>query len=329
MPTTSGALSRYSSHGPLSIVLAILYAMLIRPRALPRNGRVVVLAISSPSEMPRIEAAVRTLEERGLRVTLAGNIDHRYRGYLAGDDDERLEQLNHYLRSDDIDAFFFARGGYGAMRILDRVDYDAITANPRPIVGFSDVTALHQAVAVRCGVASFHGPMVNLDWFNGLSPDIEQWFWAMLAGEAPLTHQFNRDQVVFEGEADGVLFGGCLSLTTALTGTPYDFWVEDGVWFFEDTDEPVYRIDRMLTHLRLSGRLKKIRAVVIGTLKDCGSEAEIAALLHEFFAFSNIPVIRDLPFGHQGNNLLMPVGGLVRVSTRDRTLTLVEPAVRS
>jgi muramoyltetrapeptide carboxypeptidase len=302
--------------------------MLICPRALPRNGRVVVLAISSPAEMPRIEAAARALEERGLRVTLAGNIDHRYRGYLAGDDDERLEQLNHYLKSDDVDAFFFARGGYGAMRILDRVDYGAITANPRPIIGFSDITALHQAVAARCGVASFHGPMVNLDWFNGLSPDIERWFWAVLAGEAPLTHHFNSDQVVFDGDAEGVLFGGCLSLTTALTGTPYDFWVEDGIWFFEDTDEPVYRIDRMLTHLRLSGRLKKIRAVVIGKLKECGSGAGIDALLHEFFAFSNIPVIRDLPFGHLGDNLLMPIGAVVRISTGDRTLTLVQPAVR-
>ena len=190
--------------------------MLIPPRALQRNGHVAVLAISSPSEMPRIEAGVRTLESRGLRVTLASNIDHRHRGYLAGDDDERLEQLNHYLRSDDVDAFFFARGGYGAMRILDRIDYDAITANPRPIIGFSDITALHQAVAVRCGVGSFHGPMVNLDWFEGLTPDIEQWFWSMLAGDAPLTHRFERDQVVFEGEAEGILFGGCLSLTTAL-----------------------------------------------------------------------------------------------------------------
>ncbi|HEX7678571.1 MAG TPA: LD-carboxypeptidase, partial [Thermoanaerobaculia bacterium] len=125
--------------------------MLIRPGALPRNGRIVVLAISSPSEMPRIKAAARALEERGLRVTLGANIDHRHRGYLAGDDDERLEELNHYLKSDDVDAFFFARGGYGAMRILDRVDYDAITANPRPIIGFSDITALHQAVAARCG----------------------------------------------------------------------------------------------------------------------------------------------------------------------------------
>ncbi len=302
--------------------------MLIRPRALPRNGRVVVLAISSPSELLRIETAARTLEERGLHVTLAGNIDHRHRGYLAGDDDERLAELNRYLKSDDIDAFFFARGGYGAMRILDGVDYDAIRANPRPIVGFSDITALHQAVAVRCGVASFHGPMLNLDWCNGLPADIEEWFWSMLGGEAPLTHHFGPEQVVLDGEAEGVLFGGCLSLTTALTGTPYDFWIDDGIWFFEDVDEPVYRIDRMLTHLRLSGRLKKIRAVVIGKLKGCGSDAEIEALLHEFFASSNIPVIRDLPLGHHGDNLLMPIGAPVRVSTRDLTLTLAQPAVQ-
>jgi muramoyltetrapeptide carboxypeptidase len=302
--------------------------MLIPPRALRRNGRVVVLAISSPSEMPRIEAGVRALEQRGLRVTLASNIDHRHRGYLAGEDDERLEQLNHYLRFDDVDAFFFARGGYGAMRILDRIDYDAITANPRPIIGFSDITALHQAVAVRCGIGSFHGPMVNLDWFEGLTADIERWFWSMLAGESPLTHSFDASQIVLDGEAEGILFGGCLSLTTALTATPYDFWIDDGIWFFEDVEESPYRIDRMLTHLRLAGRLQKIRAVVIGKLKGCGSDAEIEALLHEFFASSNIPVIRDLPFGHHGDNLLMPIGGHVRVSTRDRTFTVTQPAVR-
>jgi muramoyltetrapeptide carboxypeptidase len=170
--------------------------------------------------------------------------------------------------------------------------------------------------------------MVNLDWFEGLTPDIEQWFWSMLAGEAPLRYSFDANQVVFDGEAEGILFGGCLSLTTALTSTPYDFWIDDGIWFFEDVEESPYRLDRMLTHLRLAGRLQKIRAVVIGKLKGCGSDAEIEALLHDFFAFSNIPVIRDLSFGHHGNNLLMPIGGVVRVSTGDRTLTLLQPAVK-
>ena len=236
---------------------------LVKPRALPANPRIAVLAISSPSEADRIEEAKRHLESLGARVTLAPNFLHSHRGYLAGSDDERAETLNRFLNSDDYDAFFFTRGGYGAMRILDRIDYDAVRRNPRPIVGFSDITALHQAVAVQAGVGSFHGPMLNLDFFNGLSPEIDSWFRRMLGGEAPLTHSFSRDQIVCEGEAEGVLFGGCLSLTAALIGTSYDFWIDDGIWFWEDVDESAYRIDRMLTHLRLSARLKKIRGVAI------------------------------------------------------------------
>jgi muramoyltetrapeptide carboxypeptidase len=301
--------------------------MLDKPRALPPGGRIAVVAASGPSERARIEEAAHRIEQRGHRVTIAANVDHRHNGYLAGPDEERLAELNHYLRSSDHDAIFFARGGYGAMRILDRIDFDALRRNPRPVVGFSDVTAIHQAIAVRCRLGSFHGPMLNLDFFNGLSPEIEEWLWSMLAGDAPLTHRFAPEQIVCEGEAEGILFGGCLSLTTSLTGTPFDFWIDDGIWFFEDVDEPLYRVDRMLTHLRLSGRLKKIRGVLIGKLKGCGSEAEMRALLLEFFDSHRIPVVRDLPFGHHGNNLVMPIGAAVRLSTRDHTLVVTEATV--
>jgi muramoyltetrapeptide carboxypeptidase len=303
--------------------------MLQRPRAInAASAHVGVLALSSPSDLTRTIEAKGKLEARGLRVTLADNIARSHRGYLAGSDDERAEEINRFLRSDGCDAFFFARGGYGAMRILDRIDYDAIRRNPRPIVGFSDLTALHQAVAAKAGVASFHGPMLNLDFCNGLSPGIEEWLWSMLAGDAPLTHRFDASNVLVEGDAEGILFGGCLALTTALVGTPYDWWVEDGIWFWEDVEEPVYRIDRMLTHLRLSGRMGKIRGVVIGKLKDCGSEPELHALFADFFGASGIPVVHNLPFGHYGDNLLMPIGAPVRLSTRDHALTITEPVVR-
>ena len=302
--------------------------MLTLPRALPPNGHIAVCAISGPSKMERVRLGAERLQRRGYRVSLAPNIDHNVRDYLAGPDDERLEELNRFLNSAEFDAFFFARGGYGAMRILDRIDYGAIRRNPRPIVGFSDLTALHQAAAVLANVASFHGPMLNLDFFNGLSPGIEQWFWSMLGGDAPLTHRFERQQVVRDGEAEGILFGGCLSLTTALTGTPYDFWIDDGIWFWEDVDEPLYRLDRMLTHLRLSGRFQTIRGVLIGKLKGCGSPAEIDALLHETFDFYGVPVVRDLPFGHQGDNLLMPIGAPVQLSTSNRTLTVTQASVQ-
>jgi muramoyltetrapeptide carboxypeptidase len=301
--------------------------MLIRPRALPHGAHIAVLAASGPSEVSRIEEAARAIEARGHHLTLAPNIGLRHRGYLAGSDDERVETLNRFLRSDEFDAFFFARGGYGAMRILDRIDYAAIAANPRPIVGFSDVTALHQAMAVKANVAGFHGPMLNLDFHDGLSADREEWLWSILAGEAPLTYHLGPDNVLIEGEAEGPLFGGCLALTAALMGTPYDFWIDGGIWFWEDTDEPVYRVDRMLTHLRLSGRMQNIRGVVIGALKNCGNEAEMLVLLRDTFGSLDIPVVYNLPFGHQGNNLLMPIGLPVHLDTRTRRLTLTEPAV--
>src|SRR5438477_954513 len=309
-------------------VLSPQSSVLIKPRAITQNAHIAVLAISSPSERDRIETAKQHLEARGARVTIAGNIAHSHRGYLAGSDDERLAELNRYLNSDEYDAFFFSRGGYGAMRILDRIDYEAIRRNPRPIVGFSDLTALHQAAATKANMATFHGPMLNLDFFNGLSPENERWFWSMLGGDAPLTHEFARNQIVCEGDCEGILFGGCLSLTTALIGTPYDFWIDDGIWFWEDVDEPTYRLDRMLTHLRLSGRFESIRGVAIGKLKGCGSEEEIDALLHETFDPYGVPVVRDLPFGHHGDNLLMPIGVPVRLSTSSAIMSITQAAVQ-
>jgi muramoyltetrapeptide carboxypeptidase len=301
--------------------------MLAKPRALPNNAHIAVLAASGSSERERIVEAAREIERHGHRVTLAPNIDRRHRGYLAGSDDERADELNRFFRAPEFDAFFFARGGYGAMRILDRVDWSAVAANPRPVVGFSDITAIHQAMATQANVGGFHGPMLNLDFHAHLSKDNERWFWSMLRGDAPLVRSFAQSDVLQAGEAEGVLFGGCLALTDSLVGTPYDFWVDGGIWFWEDVDEPVYRVDRMLTHLRLSGRMRHIRGVVIGRLKDCGNEPDLLDLLREFFGSYAIPVVTNFPFGHHGDNLMMPIGTTVRLSTSARTLTIPEPTV--
>lgn len=297
------------------------------PRALRPGGTIAVLAISSPSQRERIETAAAILESKGFRVLVAPNIAERERNYLAGSDRVRLEQINRALRDPAVDAIFFARGGYGAMRILEEIDWDAFRANPRPVVGYSDLTALHQAIARETGVTSFHGPMLNFDIYEGLSARSDAWLWSMLSGDAPLVHRFEPSQVLASGAAAGTLFGGCLSLTAALIGTPYDYWVDGGIWFWEDVDEPAYRLDRMLTTLRLAGRLQSIRGVMIGRLKDCGDEGEIASLLTAFFATSGIPVIRDLPFGHHGDNLLMPVGARCRIDTAAGTVEFPESVV--
>jgi muramoyltetrapeptide carboxypeptidase len=299
------------------------------PRALEPGGTIAVLSIASPSSEERIEPAVESLRSRGFQVRLSPNGYVRTQGYLAGDDETRLESLNHALRDSDVDAIFFARGGYGAMRILDRVDFDAVSRDPKPVVGYSDVTALHQAMASRAGVASFHGPMLNTDFFEGLAPDVDEWLWALLSGRAPMTWHFSDANVLSDGRASGALFGGCLSLTTALLGTPYDFWIDDGIWCWEDVTEPAYRIDRMLTTLRLSGRLASLRGVIIGKLRECGvgEHDQLESLFVQFFGSLGIPVLRDMPFGHFGNNLLLPIGRTIELDTRSRTMTLTEPVV--
>ena len=301
--------------------------MLKKPRRLRPGGHVAVLAISSPSERPRIEAAAEKLRTHGLKVTIAGNVGDREHLYLAGDDELRLAEINKAF-SADYDAFLFARGGYGAMRILERIDYAAIARDPRPVIGFSDLTALHQALATKVGVASFHGPMLNSDFVEGLSPEIDRWFWSMLAGQAPLVHRFQPSQVIAAGSAESIAFGGCLSLTNDLIGTPYDFWIPDGIWFWEDVGETTYRLDRMLTHLRLSGRFDRLQGVIVGKLKDCGPEpGQLDWLLHDIFGAMGIPVVRDFPFGHHGDNLLMPIGARIRIDTRQGAMTVVEPVV--
>jgi muramoyltetrapeptide carboxypeptidase len=302
--------------------------MLKKPRRLPPGAHVAVLAISGPSDLERIEAAADRLRGRGLRVTIASNVGERSHLYLAGEDDRRLAEINKAFADDRYDAFLFARGGYGAMRILDRIDFAAIGRNPRPVIGFSDLTALHQAIAATVGLASFHGPMLNSDFAAGLSPEIDRWFWSMLAGEAPLIHRFEQSQVIAPGRAESIAFGGCLSLTSSLIGTPFDFWIPDGIWFWEDVGESTYQLDRMLTHLKLSGRFERLQGVIVGKLKDCGPEPDqLDWLLHDIFGAMGIPVVRDFPFGHHGDNLLMPIGTRIRLDTLEGAMTIAEPVV--
>jgi muramoyltetrapeptide carboxypeptidase len=301
---------------------------LIKPSPLTPGGHIAVLAASSPSLPDRINAAADSLRDAGFRVTLAANLFERENQYLAGTDDVRANLLNEAFRSDEFDAFFFARGGYGATRILDQIDYAAFRRNPRPLIGYSDVTALHCALASQTGCGSFHGPMLNTDFYEGLSPEIGAWFSAVLGGGTP-EFTFDQTAVISAGAAEGVLFGGCLSLIIAMIGTPYDYWIPDGILFWEDVSEPTYRIDRMLTHLRLSGRFRQLKGVMIGRLKDCGGNdpQELDRLLDRFFGEAGVPVIRNVPFGHAGNNLLLPIGTRVHLDTMALSLRLSEPAV--
>lgn len=301
---------------------------MIKPRALYPGGRIAVVAISSPGEPARYDAGIDHLRALGYRAEAAPNLTTRSRSYLAGPDQLRLELINSVLHDSTWDAIVFARGGYGATRILDQIDWAAAAANPRPTIGYSDITAYMHAAWATHRFSTFHGPMVHLDFAAGLEPERQQWFTDALAGAAGLSWRVNGG-VITEGRAEGPLFGGCLSLVVAMMGTPLDGWIDDGIFFWEDVDEPTYRIDRMLTQLKLAGRLRRIRGVIIGGLKGCGGpgEGELDEVLNEFFRGRGVPVIREAPFGHHGNNLLLPYGQRVVVDTSSGTITFPEPMV--
>ncbi len=190
-------------------------------------------------------------------------------GYLAGSDDVRLRDLHAAFANPEIDAIFCLRGGYGTPRLLDRLDFDLLRANPKPFVGYSDITALHLAISRYAGFVTFHGPMLNADLLGDKQPPTESSLFSLLRGQlgagSVLAHPVAYPLTTIEpGIACGRLLGGNLSMIAAVMGTPYEIDAEGIILFIEDVNEPIYRIDRLLTHLRLAGKLAQVAGVLVG-----------------------------------------------------------------
>ena len=257
-------------------------------------------------------------------------------GYLAGSDAARASDFNAFARNPQIRGIIALRGGYGTMRILDIVDYEAVANDPKVIIGFSDVTALLNAVAARTGVTTFHGPVAghgefSLEVANGLRR-------ATMTAE-PIGRIRARDgyplRIGSLSSARGRIFGGNLSIVAALCGTAFAVPCLGSIMLFEDVKEAPYRVDRMLTQLRLSGALEAAAAVALGQFVDCipntGTDdtpsATIEETLRERLGDLRIPVITNLPFGHIASQVTFPIGVLANVDSTAQTLTIEESAV--
>ena len=272
----------------------------------------------------------------------------------------RAEELNAAFRSPDVDAIFPGTGGYGSTRILERLDFDMIQHNPKVLVGFSDITALHSAINQRTGLVTFHSPnpMWGLGNEDNLSPFSAHWFWrALLADRYPpgelgytisplgwidsATNAVLKKECELElpitvhgGRAEGRLIGGNLSLVAALMGTPYEIDTTDKILFLEDVGEAPYRVDRMLCTMRLAGRLSRLRGVVLGQFtrrknEDTSDEIRtIDDVLDEYFSQLGIPVVKNFPLGHHRCNATLPVGVLCELDADKQTIRLLENPVR-
>lgn len=277
------------------------------PRPLAPGEVVGVWAPASAPRWDKVERGVELLRRAGFKVEVAPNVGQR-RGYLAGDDAERLAGLSGLLAR-GVRALWAARGGYGVMRLLPQLPWEQLARWGGWLVGYSDLTALHCAALLRLPVATLHGPMVT---GLGSSPAATERVLGFLQGQLPQPlFRFSPKAVLRKGRVRGVLLGGNLSLLAALVGTPYEPPWEGAILALEDVAEPGYRLDRLLTQLSLAGRLQEVAGVVVGRLARCGRgepgfRQAFAGRLLELFP--SCPVVFGLDFGHVRRNLAFPVG---------------------
>jgi muramoyltetrapeptide carboxypeptidase len=294
------------------------------PPPLSLGATIGVAAVSGPVDPSRLARGTAHLERRGYRVVLAPNIAAR-NGFLAGSDADRADGYCELLRRDDVDAVFFARGGYGASRILDRLDPGEIAARPRIHLGGSDLTALFAFLARRCGLAAYYGPMVAVAMADEDDLDWE----SVLRGARPAPHRFGEEQILADGCGEGPLIGGCLSILASMCGTPEAARGSGAVLFWEDVGEDTYRLDRMLTQLERSGTFDRLQAMVIGSISPGARGGEspetVAAWLCDYFAGAPFPVVTGFPAGHMARTRTLPLGRIVRVDASTGVLEFTAP----
>jgi muramoyltetrapeptide carboxypeptidase len=312
--TSSASISRFMTSTPA-----------IMPPRLRPGDLIGVISPAGPVMPSDLQPGLDLLGAKGYRMREAPHLYDRH-GYLAGDDKARLADLHDMFHDQEIAAVFCARGGYGCLRLLDKIDYRIIREHPKILLGYSDVTALLMAVYKETGMIAFHGPMVR-----GLATITEASLEALfhiLSLEEPLLLSPMEGKPLVSGEVEGPLLGGNLSLICHLAGTRFLPSLEGAILFIEDCGEPLYRIDRMLTHLSLAGLLNGIAGLIAGEFTNCGDAAEIDRLLIDAAATLNIPLITGFPLGHGQNNLTLPVGMPVHLDAGRMTLRTTGACVR-
>jgi muramoyltetrapeptide carboxypeptidase len=291
---------------------------ILRPKVLRKGDTIGLISPSSHCAHPeRIEQAVRYLEKNGYRVEPSAYLN-RIDTDPAIADSHKLQDLHGMFSNPTIQAIVCLRGGAGASRLLKKIDYDLIAANPKILVGYSDITALSLAVFSRTGLISFSGPMLATELY-GPAPYTEEHFWGMLTSPAYAlsirNHEDHPVTCIRPGKAEGRLIGGNLSVLSSMIGTPYLASFRNALIFIEDINEPAYRIDRMLAHLSNAGLLSESSGILLGQFTgehECPMEEE-QRLQHIFHYYSRPsemsgPVMRGLSYGHIRNLMTIPVG---------------------
>ncbi|MCJ8502381.1 S66 peptidase family protein [Desulfatitalea alkaliphila] len=294
-----------------------------KPNALEPGDTIGIVAPASPFSVPDLARGVALLHAMGFATRLSGDLFAR-QGCLAGSDALRAAQLHTMFADDAVHAIMCARGGYGGLRLLQSLDYALIAAHPKPFIGFSDTTALHQAIRLKTGLVTFHGPMVcSLEPSDAAAGSALQ---QMLQAVAMGPPRIAGLRTLRPGRGEGILVGGNLSTLCSLIGTPFAQSYHGCVLFLEDRGERPYRIDRMLVQMKLAGCFEGLAGLVLGSFSDCGAGEEIDAIVRQLFDDRPIPIMTGLAAGHQNPNRTLPLGVTVVLDAGSGTLRFEEAA---
>ncbi|WP_296254689.1 MULTISPECIES: S66 peptidase family protein [unclassified Pseudomonas] len=301
----------------------------LNPNVLYPGDAVALVSPASPVAQARVEAAVRELSSWGLRPRVyphALDAEH----YLAGGDATRAADLNDALADPDIRAVLCTRGGYGVQRILEHLDYDAVRRDPKLVVGFSDITALHAALWSHAGLVTIHGPVAAQLERGGLFASTLKH--ALMSTE-PLVVEADREEPTFRvrttGVAHGTLLGGNLSILSTCVGTAFMPDLNGAILLIEEVGELAYRVDRLLTHLGNCGLLKGLAGIAVGQFIEPGhgnNAVRPADVLSERLGTLGIPVVGGLSIGHGDRNRAVALGSRATLDADSGTLTVAPAA---
>jgi len=295
-----------------------------KPKALKPGGTLGVIAPAGRVDSSLLHKGLSRLETLGYKIILGKHLEKASR-FFAGTDKERAEDVQAMLLNPEVDAVLCARGGVGAARMIPHLDLKALAQTPKIFVGLSDITSVLLYMNKVLGWVSFHGPMAATQFGGEHSPLLEEHFFRILEGEL-LAMCYDSVSTLRPGQAEGRLTGGCLTLICTTIGTPYEIDTRDKILFIEDINEAPFRIDRLLSYLKMLGKFEGIRGLVFGQMPQCSPDT-LPEIILDIVGESRIPILFGFPSGHGDSLATLPFGINVRLDADTGTLTLLEAAV--
>ena len=302
---------------------------MIYPKGFSNDCTIGIIAPAGPFKKYSLETIKNTLKNKGFNIKIGKSCYGSYKGYLSSEDTIRAKDIEDMFLDKDVDVIMCIRGGYGTPRILDKINYDIIRKNPKPFIGFSDITALHIAFNQKCNLVTYHGIMA------GSAPDWDDFSYKSLLSSLCLEDELlvknpskNSINTIVNGKCSGLITGGNLALLVSTLGTEYEIDTKDKILFIEDIGESIYRLDRMLTSLDLAGKFKACSGIIFGDFCDCTKSSEEDFSLEELFLDRigkyNKPCISNLKCGHCTPMVTLPLGAYCELDASNKKIKLIK-----